>query len=114
MVFHTAPPQPASNARCTCAPELAGGADASQKGLGERIPAKLILRSAMSDQPFLNRTCRKLPVLHGHHRGCCPARTDAITARIYPGLAGFKLCVHLNEPFFSLEMPQRGHSGLYL
>src|SRR5436190_3177466 len=46
MVFHTAPPQPASKARWTCAPELAGGADASQKGLGDLIPAKLILRSA--------------------------------------------------------------------
>lgn len=47
MVFHTAPPQPASNALCTCAPELAGGAEASQKGLGERMPAKLMLRSGM-------------------------------------------------------------------
>src|SRR4051812_42539907 len=39
-VFHTAPPQPASNARCTWPPEFAGGADASQKRLSERMPAQ--------------------------------------------------------------------------
>src|ERR1700740_2196850 len=38
MVFHTAPPQPASNARMICSPQLVGGADASQKGLGESMP----------------------------------------------------------------------------
>src|ERR1700734_3608239 len=40
MVFHTAPPHPASKARIICSPLLVGGAEASQKGLGERIPAK--------------------------------------------------------------------------
>ncbi len=34
-VFQTAPPQPASNARMTCSPQLVGGPDASQNGLGE-------------------------------------------------------------------------------
>src|ERR1035438_8482921 len=33
MVFQTAPPQPASKARMTCSPRLAGGPEASQKGL---------------------------------------------------------------------------------
>src|SRR5215472_2011771 len=47
IVFHTAPPQPASNARITCSPLLAGGADASQKGFGLLMPAKSMLRSAM-------------------------------------------------------------------
>src|SRR5215472_3113215 len=48
MVFHTAPPQPASKARRTWSPQLAGGPEASQKGLGEWIlPAKRMLRSAM-------------------------------------------------------------------
>ena len=47
MVFQTAPPQPYSKARWICAPLLVGGAYASQKGLGERMPAKSMLRSAM-------------------------------------------------------------------
>src|SRR5215470_15503658 len=45
-VFQTAPPQPASKARMTCSPQLVGGAEASQKGLGEWIlPAKRTERS---------------------------------------------------------------------
>src|SRR5580658_3405234 len=47
MVFHTAPPHPASNARMTCSPQLVGGPEASQKGFGQRMPAKLVVRSAM-------------------------------------------------------------------
>src|SRR5208283_2505685 len=47
MVFHTAPPHPASNARMICSPELVGGAEASQKGFGELMPMKTVLRSAM-------------------------------------------------------------------
>src|SRR5579875_330740 len=42
MVFHTAPPQPESNARMICSPQLVGGADASQNGLRRRIPAKVV------------------------------------------------------------------------
>src|SRR4051812_6018385 len=45
-VFQTAPPQPASKARITCPPELAGGAEASQNGFGERMPPTLQDRSA--------------------------------------------------------------------
>src|SRR5690242_12892924 len=48
MVFHTAPPQPASNARITCSPQLVGGPDASQNGFGQRIlPANTVVRSAI-------------------------------------------------------------------
>src|SRR5690242_19667949 len=47
MVFQTAPPQPASKARLTWSPQLVGGPEASQKGLGQRMPAKLVVRSAM-------------------------------------------------------------------
>src|SRR5204863_1027238 len=48
IVFHTAPPQPASKARRTWSPQFAGGPDANQNGLGEWIlPAKRILRSAI-------------------------------------------------------------------
>src|SRR5215211_9261124 len=46
-VFHTAPPQPASNARSTIEPMFVGGADASQKGFGLSMPAKLVFKSAM-------------------------------------------------------------------
>src|SRR5271154_431495 len=46
-VFHTAPPQPASKARITCSPVFAGGAEASQKGLGLLMPAMSMLRSAI-------------------------------------------------------------------
>src|ERR1051325_7394196 len=46
MVFHTAPPHPASKARMTCSPQLVGGPEASQKGLGQRMPAKLVVRAA--------------------------------------------------------------------
>src|SRR5579862_8392106 len=47
MVFHTAPPHPASNARMICSPQFVGGADASQKGLGDRMPAKFVERSGI-------------------------------------------------------------------
>src|SRR5262245_6162801 len=46
-VFHTAPPQPASNARMICSPVFVGGALASQNGLGLEMPANEMLRSAM-------------------------------------------------------------------
>src|SRR5258708_5471150 len=50
MVFQTAPPQPASKARMTWSPQFAGGPEASQKGLGQRMPlAKLVVRSAIGN-----------------------------------------------------------------
>src|SRR3954453_14325046 len=54
MVFQTAPPQPASKARITCSPQLVGGPEASQKGLGQRMPAKLVVRSVMIDYPVVH------------------------------------------------------------
>src|ERR1700689_4480212 len=49
MVFPTAPPQPASKARMICSPQLVGGAEASQKGLGLLMaPAKLRTRRSGS------------------------------------------------------------------
>src|SRR5581483_6101947 len=42
MVFQTAPPQPASKARMICSPQLVGGAEASQNGLRQRMPAKVV------------------------------------------------------------------------
>src|SRR3979490_1034604 len=42
IVFHTAPPHPASNARMICSPQFVGGADASQNGLRHGIPQKVV------------------------------------------------------------------------
>src|SRR5271167_4199688 len=44
IVFQTAPPQPASKARMICSPQLVGGADASQKGLRQGMPQKVVAR----------------------------------------------------------------------
>src|SRR5580698_8453908 len=55
MVFQTAPPQPASKARVICSPQLVGGAEASQKGFGERIPAKFTARFGASGMGNLER-----------------------------------------------------------
>src|SRR5580658_5026465 len=47
-VFQTAPPHPASKARITWSPQLAGGPEASQNGFGQRMaPANIVVRSAM-------------------------------------------------------------------
>src|SRR5271169_2541611 len=48
MAFHTAPPQPASNARITWPPVFVGGPEASQNGLGDSIPQNFTRKSAMS------------------------------------------------------------------
>src|SRR5580704_13900165 len=42
IVFQTAPPQPASNARMICSPQFVGGADASQKGLRHWMPQNVV------------------------------------------------------------------------
>src|SRR5450432_727841 len=47
-VFQTTPPQPASKARTTLYSLSVGGAEASQNGFGLLMPAKVVLRSAMS------------------------------------------------------------------
>src|ERR1700747_38225 len=101
MVFHTAPPQPASNARCTCIPELLGGAEASQNGLGERIPAKLMLRSATRHQPFMNRSRRQFAVLDRHYGRSSAARTDAVATGINPRQTCFEIRAYLDESLFS-------------
>src|ERR1700722_11076595 len=66
-VFHPAPPQPASKARMTCSPVLAGGAEASQNGMGLSMPAVLVRRSAMGEFAPLSMkgTCGVAPVVQG-------------------------------------------------
>ena len=58
MVFHTAPPQPASKARMTCSPQLVGGPEASQKGLGLRMPMKSRGQVSHGAPPWLLRDAR--------------------------------------------------------
>ena len=47
MVFHTTPPQPASKARWHWYAVLEGGADATQNGFGDLMPARLMDKSAI-------------------------------------------------------------------
>src|ERR1035438_5796300 len=70
MVFHTAPPQPASKARMICSPQLVGGAEASQKGFGESMrPANERMRMSgigrLSD--FEHGECGAFAIGHGIH-----------------------------------------------
>src|SRR5271168_2435937 len=84
MVFHTAPPQPASKARITCSPVLVGGADASQKGFGDAIPAKFTARlGTLVDMRTLqqpsDRHARALAL--GHRIDHLAAAVHAVAAR---------------------------------
>ena len=114
MVFQTAPPHPASKARCTCIPELLGGAEASQKGFGERMPAKLMLRSATCHQPFMNRMCGEFAILNGHHGGSSAASANTIASGVDTGQAGFVFGAYLDEPFFCFQLQLRGERRLVL
>src|SRR4249919_3932368 len=87
MVFHTAPPHPASKARMTCSPQLVGGPEASQKGLGQRMPAKLVARSAMIHHPMIHHAeGGAFAVRHSIHY-FAPA-VDAIAAGVILWIAG--------------------------
>src|SRR4029077_20057371 len=94
-------------ARCTCIPELLGGAEASQNGFRERMPAKLILRSATSHQPFMNRSRGQLAVFDGHHRGGGSSRANTVAAGVNTRRTGLEIPVHLDEPFVGLEFQHR-------
>src|ERR1700753_3706092 len=72
MVFHTAPPQPASNALMICSPQLVGGADASQKGLRQGMPQKVVASVGLgsgngSPQPRGDADARAFSVRHRIH-----------------------------------------------
>src|ERR1017187_9790394 len=82
MVFHTAPPQPASKARMTCSPVLVGGPEASQKGLGQRMPAKLGGGPAMVHHPESGT------LAVSHRVPPFAAAVDAIAAGVVFGIAG--------------------------
>src|SRR5208283_4570656 len=86
-VFHTAPPQPASKARITCSPQLAGGPEASQKGLGQRMPAKLVVRSAMLRLQASNHGQGGAFAV-GNRVDHFAASIDTIAAGVITGMAG--------------------------
>src|SRR5438552_16765581 len=107
MVFQTAPPQPASKARITCSPQLVGGPEANQKGLGQRIPAKLVVRSAMIDHPESGA----FAVGHGVHDFA--SAVDAIAAGVVFGVAGAAGgAVYGERPAIHFEMQGGSESRL--
>src|SRR5215469_16023472 len=110
IVFQTAPPQPASKARITCSPQLVGGPDASQNGLGQRIPAKTVVRSAMGGlrgnvgplQEFGHSAGGALAIGHRVHHFA--SAVDAVAAGEIArmgGLAGG--AIHRNRPLYNLD-----------
>src|SRR5437588_5224443 len=74
-VFQTAPPHPASKARITWSPQFAGGPEASQNGLGHRMPpAKVVLSSAIVRLLTVLRyftLAGRRAANHGCGHGCC-------------------------------------------
>src|SRR5256885_543108 len=84
IVFQTAPPHPASNARITCSPQLAGGPEASQKGLGQRMPAKLVVRSAIT----LLHYCQRGALAIGNRVHHFAAPVAAVAAGVIFRIAG--------------------------
>src|SRR5258708_16231902 len=82
-VFHTTPPQPALKARTTLYSLSVGGAEASQNGFGDVMPAKLERRSAMLLSPVsaveiaVDRQRGDLAILDGAHRQIRPGHAIA-------------------------------------
>src|SRR5579859_4097210 len=98
IVFHTAPPHPASNARITCSPQFVGGPDASQNGFGLRMPAKFVVRSAML-RTQLRRDGKRRAFSISHGVDHFPAAVHAIAAGVIfliPGASGG--AIHCDEP----------------
>src|SRR5260370_29884041 len=72
IVFQTAPPQPASNARMICSPQFVGGADASQNGLRHGIPQKVVSSVGLG-----------LDMLYLQPRGNANARAFSVSNRVH-------------------------------
>src|SRR5260370_32567150 len=89
MVFHTAPPQPASKARMICSPQLVGGAEASQNGLSALMaPAKP--RTRMSGMNCLHglQHSKRSPFAVGNRIDHFPATVDAVAPGEITRVAG--------------------------
>src|ERR1700719_3440848 len=90
-VFQTAPPHPASKARITWSPQLAGGPDASQNGFGQRMPfAKFVVRSAMGHLLLFERFCHRhaCAFAFGHGVYYFAAAVHAIATRVVARVRG--------------------------
>ena len=122
MVFQTAPPQPASNARWTCAPEFAGGAEASQNGFGESNPREI----RCLDQPCagaLLTLCLETLVNGRPRQVFRPAQPSPSMPRLrneynrhprkYRG-RWFRRIIDSNFPVFGFEPEQHGEGGFLL
>src|SRR5277367_5091267 len=84
IVFQTAPPQPASNARMICSPQFVGGADASQNGLRHGIPQNVVSSvdlgfGKLSLQPRGNSDAGAFPIRNRVHN--LAAAVCAVSAR---------------------------------
>src|SRR5258708_38690543 len=93
MVFHTAPPQPASKARIICSPQLVGGADASQNGFGASMrPANPCTRISGIGRlrNFQNCLCGSFAVGYSVHH--FPSTIDAIAAREITRVSSLTRC----------------------
>src|ERR1039458_4506504 len=122
MVFHTAPPQPASKALWICAPELVGGAEASQNGLGDLMPAKLVRRSAMffhlarreRRQMLMDCLGGQLAILYSHDGGSHAGRANTIADCIDAGYIGLEARVYVDKTFLGFQAQLRGQCQLVL
>src|SRR6187399_2778599 len=102
-VFQTAPPQPASNARLTLYALSVGGAEASQKGLGDLIPRNVVVRSAMSfPQKTVDGEGGHFAVLHGGHSQVLSAK-DTVAAGPHSGQRSFSFVVAHNASVFQFD-----------
>src|SRR5215471_18678311 len=109
MVFQTAPPHPASKARMTWSPQFAGGPDASQNGLGQRMPAKFVVRSATADLQHALRGA--LAVGDGIHH--LAAAVHTVTSGIIFRIAGTaRGAVHDDEAVLRVHRKRRGQARL--
>src|SRR5688572_21913027 len=70
-VFHTTPPQPASNARFTLYFLSVGGALANQYGFGDLIPKKVEVMSAIIFYFMLPTTLTRMNIVASHSCTFC-------------------------------------------
>src|SRR5580704_12194 len=101
IVFHTAPPQPASNARITCAPVFDGGPDASQKGFGDSSPQSFTRKSDMLHLANNSGTTRKQLTNYSQRRPHNFIRLEFTNCRLL-------FAARLTEP--GVHPTRRGHS----
>ena len=95
-VFQTTPPQPASKARATISPVFVMGQEASQKGLGPRMPAMSVNRSTPGTVESAGRT----EVMRG------PPRPSASTMDAAASLPAWTACTTSAPPLAMSPMAQ--------